>query len=249
MPPYRRHFSFSTVVGYGPSGLQESGLTAAGSFTPVKQGEMIDLTDIEVKGYMEEEGYCDGLVYVQTLDEAGRDTATYTWMDDGMGGEGEFYGWYAVGEETPIAKGAVKIQPGEGLWFFSQRDGLSLQSAGEVPTTTDIIVTLQESGLSVANPTPVTVDLTDTYITGYMEEEGYCDGLVYFQTLDSAGRDTATYTWMDDGMGGEGEFYGWYAVGEETPIAKGTVTVKPGEGLWTFSQRDGLYFNWPKVDL
>ena len=249
MPPSRRHFSFSIVVGYGPSGLQESGLTVGGSFVPVDGSSKVDLTDLEVKGYMEEEGYCDGLVYVQTLDEFGRTVATYTWMDDGMGGEGEFYGWYADGAETPIEKGTVTFQPGEGIWSYSQRNGLTIQSAGEVPTKADIVVTLQESGLSVANPTPVTVDLTDTYITGYMEDEGYCDGLVYFQTLDEFGRTVATYTWMDDGMGGEGEFYGWYADGAETPIEKGTVTVKPGEGLWTYSQRDGLYFNWPKVDL
>ena len=86
MPPSRRHFSFSIVVEDGPTGLQEAGLTAAGSFVPVKQGDRIDLTDLVVKGYMEDEGFCDGLVYVQTLDAAGRNTATYTWMDDGMGG-------------------------------------------------------------------------------------------------------------------------------------------------------------------
>lgn len=237
------------AVGYGPSALQESGISAGATFTPVTKGELIDLTDIKVDGYMDVEGYCDGFVNVQTLDEAGRTKETYFWMDDGMGGAGEFYGWYPTGGDTPIAKGVVTIQPGEGLWAFCQRDGFSFQSSGEVPTATDVIVTLQESGLTVVNPTPVSVDLTDTYITGYMEVEGYCDGFVNVQTLDEAGRTQETYFWMDDGMGGEGEFYGWYPTGGDTPIAKGVVTVLPGQGLWSFSQRDGFYFNWPKVDV
>ena len=239
----------SNIVGYGPTATQEAGLTVGGSFVPVDGSGKVDLTELEVKGYMEEEGYCDALVNIQTLNEYGQTVGSYYWMDSGDGPTGEFYGWYPEGEDAPISKGTVEFQAGEGLWSYSNRDGLSIQSAGEVPTTTDVIVTLQEAGLSVANPTPIVVDLTDTYITGYMEEEGYSDALVNVQTLNEYGQTLGSFYWMDDGQGEAAEFFGWYPEGEDQPITKGTVTVAPGEGLWTYSNRDGLYFNWPKVDL
>lgn len=44
------------IVGYSQAELQEAGLTVGSCFVPVS-GTMIDLADLTVQGYQEEEGY------------------------------------------------------------------------------------------------------------------------------------------------------------------------------------------------
>lgn len=211
--------------------MQENGLTAGACFVPV-QGSTFDLTELKVTGY-EESTEAD--VYIQTLDYAGRTVATYYYYDV----PGELTGWLD-GDDNEVEVGDVTFQPGEGLWTFSAADNFGLQSAGQVPTSS-VIVLLQENGLSVANPTPVNVDLTETYIGGY-EESTEAD--VYVQTLDYAGRTVATYYYYDV----PGELTGWLD-GDDNEVEVGDVVLKPGEGLWTFSAADGFTFVFPGVNL
>lgn len=224
----------ANIVGYAPAQLQEFGLTAGACFIPVS-GKTFDLTDLTVTGYDAEEG-TDSEMYVQTLDEAGRTVATYFWVDDAD----SIKCWFNE-EGEAVQVGEVVFQAGEGLWTACDYDGFGLQSAGQVPQE-DVAVNLQEFGLSIANPTPVSVDLTDCIVTGYDAEEG-TDSEMYVQTLDEAGRTVATYFWVDvEGV------IGWYnEEGEE--VAKGDVVVQPGVGLWTACDYDGFSFVWPKVDI
>ena len=221
----------ANVVGYTSADLQEYGLTAGACFVPVS-GNMFDLTELKVTGYEEAS---EGDLYIQTLDEYGRTVATYNYIDI----PGEITGWLDESDE-PIEAGVVEFQAGEGLWTFSNTPGLGLQSAGQVPQT-GVAVTLQLYGLSVANPSPVTVDLTDVSISGYEEAS---EGDLYIQTLDEYGRTVATYNYIDL----PGEITGWLDESDE-PIEAGVVVLKPGEGIWAFSNTDGLYLNFPGVAL
>ena len=222
-------------MGYTSATLQEYGLTAGAAFVPVT-GATFDLTDLTVTGYDTDQG-TDSEMYIQTLDEYGRTVATYSWVDDAD----TIKGWFNEdGDE--VAVGDVTFQAGEGLWTSCDFDGFGLQSAGAVPTS-DVAVILQEYGLSIANPTPVTVDLTDCVITGYDTDQG-TDSEMYIQTLDEYGRTVATYSWVDDAD----SICGWFNEdGDE--IAVGDVTVAPGAGLWTSCDFDGFNFVWPKVTL
>ena len=199
-------------------------------------GTTFDLTDLTVTGYDTSAG-TDSEMYIQTLDEYGRTVASFFWVDDAEG----VRAWFNEdGEE--VAKGDVTFQPGEGLWTYCDYDGFGLQSAGVVPTE-DVAVMLQEAGLSIANPTPVTVDLTDCIVTGYDENAG-TDSEMYVQTLDEYGRTVASFFWVDDAE----SVCGWFNEdGDE--ITKGDVTVEPGAGLWTYCDYDGFNFVWPKVNL
>ena len=85
------------------------------------------------------------------------------------------------------------------------------------------------------------IDLTDLAGTGYGETEGMCDQFINVQTVNEAGSTEATYVWMDSGEGPDGEWYGWYPEGSETKVVKGQVTFQPGEGLWIYSDRAGLF--------
>ena len=219
------------VVGYQSAKLQQYGLTAGACFVPV-EGQTFDLTELKVTGYAES---TEGDVYVQTLDEYGRTVATYTYYDV----PGDLTGWLD-GDDNEIKVGDVEFQAGEGLWTFSSIDGFGIQSAGMVPKT-GVAVNLQQYGLSVANPTPVNVDLTQITIGGYEEAT---EGDVYVQTLDEYGRTVATYTYYDV----PGDLTGWLD-GDDNEIAVGDVIVKPGEGLWSFSSADGFTLIFPGVNL
>ncbi len=221
----------ANVVGYASAELQESGLTAGACFVPIT-GSNFDLNDLSVTGY-EESTEAD--LQIQTLDEFGRTVAIYSYYDV----PGELTGWLDENDEE-VAVGTVTFQAGEGLWTYCTIAGLGLQSAGQVPTSA-VTVTLQESGLSIANPTPVNVDLTDTYVTGY---EDSTEADVVVQTLDEFGRTVAIYSYYDV----PGELTGWLDENDEE-VAVGTVVVKPGEGLWSYCTADGFSFVFPGVTL
>ena len=197
---------------------------------------------MKVTGY---DGSTQGDVYIQTLDEFGRDTGTYTWYDYTSKKTGaKFYGWYNDDDEL-IDPEVVTFQAGEGIWAYCDGDGFQFQSAGQVATS-KVVVELQDGGLSVANPTPVTIDLTDCTISGY---EDSTQGDVYIQTLDEFGRDTATYTWYDYTSKKTGkEFLGWFNDDDEL-IEKETVTMAPGVGIWAYCDGDGFTFEFPGVDV
>ena len=102
--------------------MQQFGIAAGSSFVPVQEGQQIDLTDLVGKGY-EAYGYCEGWISVQTLNEYGQTLKTYQWMDDGEDVP-TYYGWYPVGSEDKVLPGAVPVLPGQGLWTYSNYDGL-----------------------------------------------------------------------------------------------------------------------------
>lgn len=223
----------SNIVGYGPSELNNSGMTAAASFIPVT-GNVIDATDLTV--IADDDVW--GTVNLQTLTTAGGTDESYLWYN--VPEEG-YYGWYSE-EETLLEKGKITFQPGEGLWIVCEGDGYAIQSAGQVPTAADITVKLNNSGLSVANPTPVPVDAINTYITSEKDEIW---GTVNLQTLTTAGGTDKSYLWYD--VPEEG-YYGWYSEEEEL-LEEGEIVVKPGQGLWIVCEGDGYNFVWPKVEL
>ena len=221
------------VVGYAPANLQNLGLTAGSCFKPVS-AQKVDLIDMKGVGY---DGEAGGEIQIQTLNEYGQTQATYFWYD--IPSE-DILGWFDLSEE-PLNRGDVEIQAGEGLWVYCAADGLGLQSSGEVPQS-KVIVELQESGLSVANPTPVTVDLIDCCVSGYEEGAG---GEVQVQTLNEYGQTQATYFWYDIP---DEDILGWFDLSEE-PLNRGDVTMAPGAGLWTYCSADGFNFEFPGVDV
>jgi hypothetical protein len=109
------------VVGYASAELQEYGLTAGACFIPVS-AQKFDLTDLKVTGYEEAS---EGDLYIQTLDEYGRTLATYNWIDL----PGEITGWLDENDE-PIEADVVVLKPGQGIWSFSNTEGLYLNFPG-----------------------------------------------------------------------------------------------------------------------
>ena len=223
----------------------------------------MDLSEIKVSGYdpfdpVTEDGGTYGEVYVQVLNDAGKDIATYYFFD--FREEGETYlGWYKDGEyDQPLAKGDVVLASGEGILTKCSEFEFpyQLQSAGQVLTDKDMPTLLRLNARMVSNVTPVNVDLKDCYVNGYDEfdpvtEDGGTYGEVYVQILNDAGKDTATYYFFDFQEDGE-TYFGWYKDGEyDQPLVKDEVVIGPGQGILTkCSEFEYDYcFVWPKVDV
>ncbi len=84
----------------------------------------VDLTDITVSGYNEEDG-CEGTVDIQTLDAYGRGGNQYFWYDV----PGELYGWLDA-SDTEAAKGDLTISAGEGLWVNAPSTDYQIEFPG-----------------------------------------------------------------------------------------------------------------------
>ena len=204
---------------------------------------IVDLTEIKVVGYDDSSA---GDVQVQTLTGGGNTDKTYMWYDFSDPDAGTFYGWYDGDTFEALEAGQVTVAVGEGLWSVTMADGLSLQTSGEVATTADVVLALPADGLTVANPTPVSVDLTNCYVSGYDDSSA---GDVQVQTLTGGGNTDKTYMWYDFSDPDAGTFYGWYDGDTFEALTTGTVVVAPGEGLWSVTMADDLNYVWPKVDL
>lgn len=238
----------SGVVGYGPTETIEGGISAGASFLPTGSATLVDLGDIEVKGYT---GSTDENVEVQTLNEYGATEKSYTWKDITFKGV-RYYGWYLDGEEQYDElddEDKVTLQPGEGLWVLSDAEQeYVLQSKGAVADA-DVPTTLIDGGLTCVNPTPINVDLGDCYVSNY---DGSTDENVEVQTLNEYGATDKSYTWKDITFKGK-VYYGWYLDGEEPYDElddEDKVTIKPGQGIWVLSDDEQSFtFVWPKVNL
>lgn len=223
-------------MGYASADTQGNGLTVGAQFVPVS-GKTFDLTDLKVTGYDVKSG-TEADVQLQTLDEYGRTVKNYAFYDV----PGAFSGWFDD-DEVLAEVGDVVIQAGEGLWSMSSGNGFGIQSAGIVPTS-DIAVILQENGLSIVNPTPVPILLSQCNVSGYDAETG-TEADVQVQTLDEYGRTVKNYAFYDI----PGMFTGWFDDDEVEAIGENDVTIRPGQGLWTMSTTGGFMFIFPGVTL
>ena len=239
------------IVGYGPTELPADGLSVGPSFVTMSASGVYDLTDVKVVGYDAGDEGALGAVQVQTLTGGGSTDKIYMWydfIDDDAGVT--YYGWYDGDSFEALERGVVTLAVGEGLWSVTTASGLSLQAAGEVATSADVPTALPADGLTVANPTPVTVDLNDCYVNGYEAGDEGALGAVQVQTLTGGGSTDKIYMWydfIDDDAGVT--YYGWYDGDSFEKLEDNVVTAAPGEGLWSVTTASGLNFVWPKVDL
>ena len=89
--------------------------------------------------------------------------------------------------------------------------------------------------------------LGDLVIVGYDKSEGYADGQISCGKLDTYGRSTARYFWMDiPQFEDEGELYGpWYGwYDEEGETCYNNVSMSPGEAVWLKSPSTTFTLNW-----
>ena len=233
----------ANVVGYSETGLRSGNKGVGACFAPVAGGTSVDLQDIKVVGYEEAS---EEEVSAMILDAYGRSNVaqTYYWIDV-ADGDDVLYGWYD--SEGEFVEG-VTLQMGEVFYYNAPSTDYSIQSAGQVPTTTDISVVLREGNKHVVNPRPVAIDINDeaagVWISGYEEAS---EEEVSAMVLDEFGRSNVaqTYYWIDV-ADGDDVLYGWYD--SEGELVEG-VMLAPGEGLYFNAPSADYFVNFPKVNL
>lgn len=158
----------ANVVGYSSTTLRLGNKGAGACFETVNGGNVINLQDIKVVGYEESS---EEEVSAMILDEYGRSNVeqTYYWIDV-ADGDDVLYGWF--NSDGDLAEGVTMLL-GEGLYFNAPSSSFALQSAGAVPTTSDIPVPLRAGNKHIINPTPVILDINDpnvgVWVSGYEE--------------------------------------------------------------------------------
>ena len=220
------------VVGYAGGAAREGFKIMGAQFGAIGESKAIDLTTIKVTGYDEA---TEADVKMQPLDQAGRGGMTYFYYDL----PGELTGWLD-GNDDPVIKGQIMIEPGEGMWTSAPSEEWGLQTAGEV-LTSGIQVMLREGFKMVVNTTPIAVDLTTITVGGYDEAT---EADVKMQPLDQAGRGGMTYFYYDL----PGELTGWLD-GNDDPVEEGAVMIQPGEGMWTSAPSAAWSVTLPGVEL
>ena len=100
------------------------GFKMVGNPTPVA----VDLTDITVTGYNEEEGTAEQ-VSVQTLDKNGSRVNFYYWYD-AVDGSDVYYGWLDADSGEFIEEGDVEVGAGEALWVDAPSTDFTLVLPG-----------------------------------------------------------------------------------------------------------------------
>ena len=210
-------------------------MTVGACFVPIS-GKTIDLTELKVTGY---DTPLKGSVEIQTLNEYGSTKAQYYYYDLPTIGA---LGWFDK-DDNKVVKGDVAIQPGEGLWCISPSAGIGIQATGVVPMSDVAIALPAKGGLSVVNPSPVSVDLTKISVSGYDAATGV-KGKVEVQVLDEIGRTKAQYYYYDLPTA---KILGWFDK-DDNEVEEGAVVLKPGVGLWAMSQIEGLSLVFPAVD-
>ena len=88
----------------------------------------VDMTDITVTGYDEEEG-TEEEVSVQTLDKNGSKVDKYYWYDV-VDGSDVYYGWLDGASGDFIEPGDVEVGAGEALWVDAPSSDYNLVLPG-----------------------------------------------------------------------------------------------------------------------
>ena len=235
----------ANVVGYASEDLRSGFIAQGACFIPVA-GESIDLTSIIVTGYDKDEG-TEEEVMIQSLDRLGATVpgSMYTWIDV-VDGSDVYYGWLN-GSGDFVEPGDAVFTPGEAVWVKAPSADFKLQYSGQVPTTDQSNI-LRNGFKLVANPTPVTVDLTDVVVDGYDKDEG-TEEEVMIQSLDRLGATVpgSMYTWIDV-VDGSDVYYGWLN-GAGDFVEVGEKTFTPGEAVWVKSPSTQFNIVFPGVSL
>ncbi len=233
----------------------------APTFLTVGSATGCTLADLTVTGYdaptwndedEEFEGGCSGGDFVLNfLNANGSYAARYYWIDDGETGPG----WFASSGGAAISGGAtsVSIPSGQGAWVLG--NGLTLQSAGQVPVADVAKVMNPSQNTATGNSMPMDLTLAKLTVTGYdaptwndedEEFEGGCSGGDFvLNFLNANGSYAARYYWIDDGETGPG----WFASSGGAAISGGaaSVSLPAGKGVWVLG--NGLTLNIPAPEL
>ena len=180
------------------------------------------------------QGATDGKTSIQILDENGLTEGTYYWFNEFVDGNTTYpAGWFDFSGATPAD---ISLAPGEGVFFYTEESGVTIQSAGEVPGE----ITHDISGfVMVGNGSPVTIDIDSVTVAGAT------DGKTSIQILDEDGLTEATYYWFNEFVDGNTTYpAGWFDFSGATPAE---ISLDPGQAVFFYSEEAGVTATIPSA--
>ena len=163
---------------------------------------------------------------IQVMDSKGKWVGTYYWMLEAW--DGDIYypaGWC----DSTFEHSGVTLKPGEAVYFYTGKSGLSVKSAGQVD---GITLPLASGYTMFGNGTAVELDVDKMVIEGATGDQ-QCN----IQVMDSKGKWIGTYYWMLEAW--DGDIYypaGWC----DSTFEPSGVVLDPGEAVYFYTGRTGL---------
>ena len=175
-------------------------------------------------------GATDGKATIQILDDKGQVVGSYYWYNEF---EGLPAGWFDV---TGLESAAVELKPGEAVFFYTDEEGVSLLSAGEVPGE---IVHDVEGFAMLGNGSPVKINVDS------MSIGNATDGKTTIQVLDEKGLVSGSYYWYNEFQDGA-EVYpaGWFDV---TGLESAGLELNPGDSVLFYTDESGVTVSVPSA--
>ena len=217
----------------------------APTFLNIGESNKWSLADLKVTGYKAPSKnakgkWVDGCqankFIASKLTVFGTEEVSYHWLDTGTVGPG----WFASSSGDPIEGGAASVKFDAGTGFWIAGSDFKLVPAGSVNPYDISFETVASGKVSIGNPTPVDLKLSELTVTGYKAPSKnakgkWVDGCQANKFIASRltvfGTENVSYHWLDTGTVGPG----WFASSSGDPIEGGAdnVTIPAGEGLWT----------------
>ena len=213
---------------------------------------------------------------LKVLGPTGAPKATYMWLDFKDGIEDPTFidderdpGWYDENADPIADPSSADCTFFAGQTFWISGTGKSLVSAGAVNVKDIAFKTESLNYCSCGNGTPVSVNLGEMFVSGYLKPTwdpdaedgigswvgGVHSGGFTLLVLGPTGAPTATYLWLDFKDGIEDPTFidderdpGWYDENADpVDYKQPECTFKAGQGFWVSGS--GLFLNVPAPEL
>lgn len=130
-------------------------------------------------------------------------------------------GWFDESGEVPAE---ISLKPGQAVWFYTQSEKASVQSAGQVADTTTI--TLDKGYSMIGNSSPVTLDIDAITL------DGVDDMMATVQIVNPDGSWGKMAFWFN----AYDEYpAGWFDESGETAAE---IVLEPGQSVWFYTQSE-----------
>ena len=163
----------------------------------------------------------DQQCYINVMDEDGIWVGTYYWMLELWDGPNYYpAGWC----DSTFEPSGVTLKPGEAVYFYTSKTGLSVKSAGQVDAIT---LPLQAGYTMIGNGTALKLDADKMVING-----ATADQQCYINVMDEDGIWIGTYYWMLELWDGP-TYYpaGWC----DSTFEPSGVVLDPGEAVYFYT--------------
>ena len=173
--------------------------------------------------------------------------SNYFWTGS-VGGElfedNDYNNVWVVGEYGEGGIADVAPEVGDGIFLWTSATGVTLTQAGEVPTNTTKVVSLNRGYNLICNPFPTAINIQDIAFDGLpdMEYDEQTDTLTWnakFQTWTGSGY--ANYFWTGS-VGGElfedNTYNNVWVVGEYGEGGVADIDIEPGDSFFVWIRTD-----------